>query len=784
MSLEAATFSVIVVTRDNLPHTVRCMEALRRNSPDRTQLIVVDNGSTDGTQAYLTHLARQVGAAMVPVFLDHNAGWCGGVNLGLGHARGQYLVLLNNDVIVTPDWLGGLRACMDEAASRVPGIRRVGMVGPMTNAAGGPQLLTAAGAYDPATTLDAFACRHRAACAKQWTASFFLSGFCLMLSRACLDKVGNLDERFSPGGFDDNDLVLRGQEQGFEAVVAGDVFVHHEGGATFRVAHPDKQMGLANRHLFLQKWRERNAGPKRLVATYRVKNAQATLAESLEATSRFADEIVILDDGSTDGTRAICERAAKVSRYEHTSLPFDERRDRNHVLQMAVDQGADWIISVDADEIFEMDRARAQRLMHLADPHAKVLGFHWYTFWEPSRTYFRADGIFGNMSGFRMYKVEPGQRIVGGTENGLHCGNIPPMPTGQARYTNVRVRHLGYESEQLRQDKLAFYREVDKNPAIELVGTADYSHLVSSTVTLRRYAPATGLSLCMIVKNEEARLEEFLAGIEPFVDEICIVDNGSTDRSAQIARLFTDRIERVETPELDLADLRNRALALASRPFVLSMDPDEEIALQDLPRLARLIDDVDASAFSFQVMNHQKDGPPVMTLAVRLFRNDVRIRFSRPVHETVEDSLRTHPDLVMRHSDIVIQHYGYLKADDDVEGKIARYFERNRRYREEHPGDAMAWYNEALHLLNEDKEEEAVTFLVRAMNLDPKFLSPRNQLAYIFQERALRLWHSLQNSAPPDHPIQSTAQGSIELLAQITPPRPYVGEARRKRQAP
>lgn len=333
----------------------------------------------------------------------------------------------------------------------------------------------------------------------------------------------------------------------------------------------------------------------------------------------------------------------------------------------------------------------------------------------------------------------------------------------------------------MRQAKLEFYRRIDSAPRIELVGTSDYSHLVSATVTLRRYAPESGLSLCAVVKNEEERLEEFLAALEPLVDEICIVDNGGQDRTVEIARTFTDRIERVVTPELDLAHLRNRALALASQPFVLSLDPDEEIALQDLPGLQRLMDDVEASAFTFPVVNHQKDSPPVMTLAVRLFRNDPRIRYTRPVHETIEQSLLEHPGLVRRNAEIAIRHYGYLKSDSDVESKISRYFQRNRAYREAHPDDAMAWYNEALHLLNEGNEEQAVTFLIRATQLDPSFLSPRSQLAYVFQERAQRLWGSLVDSAGHDHPIQANARESVELLRRMTPPRPYVGGARTRK---
>jgi tetratricopeptide (TPR) repeat protein len=130
---------------------------------------------------------------------------------------------------------------------------------------------------------------------------------------------------------------------------------------------------------------------------------------------------------------------------------------------------------------------------------------------------------------------------------------------------------------------------------------------------------------------------------------------------------------------------------------------------------------------------------------------------------------------------MVIEHTGFLKDDAAVEQKISRYFERNRRYRLDHPDDAMAWYNEALHLQNDGQEDEAIAYLERAMELGKAFLSPRTQLAYIFQERALRLWESLLESIAQDHPIRPAAVETCAALRRVTPPRPYVGHARQKR---
>ena len=680
-------YSVIIVTHNNLQHTVACLESLLRFFPEQSEIIVVDNASSDGTRSYLLAMAEHHDALSLR-FLDENLGWCAAGNQGLALAQGRYLVLLNNDVMLPPGWLEGLHACMDRVAEKDTGFGPVGMVGPISNTVGGLQKVS--GPNRPTLEeLDQFAALIRERHAGQWQQTWFLSGFCLMISRACYEAIGAMDERFSPGGFDDNDLVLRAQEAGWTCLIAGDVYIHHEGGATFKLAYPDNHFGMNNQATFSAKWRERRQGPRKLVAIYRIKNARATIEASLAATARFADRIVVLDDGSDDGTSEIVKQHPAVSTYLYQDLPFDERRDRNHLLRLAAAHQPDWVISIDADEIFEMDRDRAQVLMHLNDPHVKVLGFHWYTFWEPEHRWFRSDGIFGNMSGYRMYRWEPSRKIVAGTVDGLHCGNIPRFPEGVYRYTNIRVQHLGYDRESLRRAKYEFYREKDKDPDPRLVGNSDYRHLVSSSISLRKYPQKHGLALCIIVKNEAEGLEPFLDAWQAFVDEICIVDTGSTDTTLNIAANFTYKIERFAMRGLQLDEARNRAIAMTDMPWILSMDPDESIDRAFLPRLQRLMDDAETHAFSFEVANHQKEGKPVATLAIRLFRNRPDIFYSRPVHETLEQSLDAIHDLVIKPAGIPIHHYGFLKSDARVQEKVEAYYRCNRTYRESHPEDPM-----------------------------------------------------------------------------------------------
>ncbi len=107
----------------------------------------------------------------------------------------------------------------------------------------------------------------------------------------------------------------------------------------------------------------------------------------------------------------------------------------------------------------------------------------------------------------------------------------------------------------------------------------------------------------MIVKNEERFLEACLRSVEGIVDEINIVDTGSTDRTLEIAEKFGARIQHREWRN-DFAWARNEALAMATKRWVLVLDGDEEIApecrrqLMDLRTHARIYDGRLLSAFT------------------------------------------------------------------------------------------------------------------------------------------------------------------------------------------
>lgn len=233
--------SIVIPTWNQWAVTERCLQALARHTPQPHEVIVVDNGSTDGTPEMLRSRFPAVRLVQNPV----NVGFPRAANQGLRAASGDLLVLLNNDTVVTPRWLTCLIRCLEEAP-------QAGLVGPVSNAVSGVQQVSVA--YASLADMEAFATRFNGPDPSRWRQTVRLAGFCLLLSRRLYGSVGPLDEAFGLGNYEDDDYCLRAIAAGYRVWVAGDVFVHHDGSASFRLDGDRYRRLLArNRALFLRK---------------------------------------------------------------------------------------------------------------------------------------------------------------------------------------------------------------------------------------------------------------------------------------------------------------------------------------------------------------------------------------------------------------------------------------------------------------------------------------------------------------------------------------------------
>ena len=240
------------------------------------------------------------------------------------------------------------------------------------------------------------------------------------------------------------------------------------------------------------------------------------------------------------------------------------------------------------------------------------------------------------------------------------------------------------------------------------------------------------LSLCMIVKNEEENLEKCLSLARPHVDEIVVVDTGSTDRTLDIARGYADVLDEIEWPG-SFSIARNHSLELASGDYILILDGDEYIESEASWRKIRSsLGVLDIAALILPVRNLLSEKNVVsadMFWQERVLRNHPDIRYHGRVHNQVMESIWAHAEQTGRHIarlDAEIVHTGYSLPEEEM---VAKYKTRLDLLRAEYenPRDAVyrAYYAYQLGLIYyimRQNEEAAKLF----NTLDYDKLTPEN----------------------------------------------------------
>jgi glycosyltransferase involved in cell wall biosynthesis len=228
-----------------------------------------------------------------------------------------------------------------------------------------------------------------------------------------------------------------------------------------------------------------------------------------------------------------------------------------------------------------------------------------------------------------------------------------------------------------------------------------YTKLPALARTAKRAAalakPATGLtlSLCMIVRDEEEMLPRCLAAAAPAVDEIIVVDTGSTDRTIEIARSFGARvIEREWTGSF--SDARNASFEAATGDWVIYLDADEVLVAEDVARLRALTGHTWREAFYLletSFTGEDGDGTSMVHPALRMFRNRPAYRFEGRMHEQIAQHLPVNVPGRIEQSSVRMLHYGYLGAVRDARAKSRRNIELLRTQQNDGPPTAFLHFN-------------------------------------------------------------------------------------------
>lgn len=224
--------------------TQPCLDSLLPDSLNKNyRLTVIDNRSPDDSAERIRdYLIDQ--PQVRTVYLESNTGFGGGMNHGASLATAEWLLLVNSDTVFAP----GALDLLYQALSTQPA--EVGMVGPITNAAGNGQ------GYDIPGDRNAVM---QTAAKLQHTPShtlipcYRLDFFCVAIRKSLWDKLHGLDPAFGLGYYEDTDFSMRAKAHGCKMMICEDAFVYHMGGSSFSANPKTKALIKRNKKIFLRR---------------------------------------------------------------------------------------------------------------------------------------------------------------------------------------------------------------------------------------------------------------------------------------------------------------------------------------------------------------------------------------------------------------------------------------------------------------------------------------------------------------------------------------------------
>lgn len=222
--------SICVLNWDGLPLTRKFVESIKKNTPASFELIMVDNGSSDGSQEYIRQVASKYH------FFEKNVGFARGFNKAMSLAAGEYIAICNNDTEFPADWLPKLKQTFD--ADPLSGL-----------------------VYPCYTSGQKIALRWWPGRNIRLLPRFnkeLPAGVAIFSKTAIIrDKLGGFSEEFEIAGGEDLDLCFKAWAAGYNIYIDERVLIKHRGGATSHLKLPNwRELYTKNGDRFQAKWKE------------------------------------------------------------------------------------------------------------------------------------------------------------------------------------------------------------------------------------------------------------------------------------------------------------------------------------------------------------------------------------------------------------------------------------------------------------------------------------------------------------------------------------------------
>ncbi|MCP4706534.1 MAG: tetratricopeptide repeat protein [candidate division Zixibacteria bacterium] len=249
-------------------------------------------------------------------------------------------------------------------------------------------------------------------------------------------------------------------------------------------------------------------------------------------------------------------------------------------------------------------------------------------------------------------------------------------------------------------------KDYDKAEAIVEKGLNNCYQVQELQLLKKSFKNKATISACMIVKNEEEMLPNCLESIRSWVDEIIIVDTGSTDKTVEIAKSYGAKVYNQEWTK-DFSFHRNYSISKATCDWIFIIDADEEFVLDDLPTLRQAAAQDDYRIVSFNIFNVNKETGQNSSFlhSIRMFRRDAGLRYDGIVH----NQLMFDPGEKAVRLGTSIRHYGYDLSPEKMKEKLARSRELLEKQLIDDPNNCFVHYNYSQLLRSSGAHPDAST---------------------------------------------------------------------------
>lgn len=688
--LQKIKWSIIYKTGDNFGVFAECLTKLLQSVDcKRSEILMLPNDDKLFLNTF-SALCEKFGISY---------GYVDDYPSAVENAKGAYLVCITDHTYTSKNFLVKLTFCMENYNRE----GKVAVVAPISNESFAKLGITT-------NNLDDVQAQVSRAPKNQipWAYTLNLIPNCLMFRKSYYENrqlITNLNFK---------DQILNILYDGFFSVSANDTLVYHF------------QEHLDHVYDFYQDIKIES----KLAVLYRVKvdteRLRDVLVKSLQRSAEFSSNIYVLDDNSKVKIglhikEKYPELWGKITKFEKFSRPYDEKRDINELISWAETDGCNWALMLEGDEVVE-DKITPEYLDHLLNPvNMEIMGYnvsHYYLWGDD--TQWRFDSPWGKVSDTRLCRLVPGKRI---TKDGIilaQCGYTPEFPSECVRNTSIRIKNYGYILPEDRKSKQEFYEKL--NVKFTNGQTLTYGHITQ--VNGAHFIPweeDTSITIYTPTNKGGNILYNWLDKCVSFADEVLVGNDSGVlkDEDLQMLSEYSN-VRVIPTVMADnFAAGRNAIIKEAKTDYILQLDIDEVV--EDYNPLRRMLDVKQFDAWMFTIPNLQLDGGSIITETMRLFKNKGGVKYYGRLHETIDNHVKQNGWSISK-SPVKIIHYGYtLQTPDEAFKKMQRYLETNLKQMKDEPMYGMAYYNVALHFLEDDLVDDAIKLLNICIPLQPGF---------------------------------------------------------------